>query len=80
MAIDELVNSPHLKQRRFFVEVDNPEAGKFKYPGPAFKASETPATIRSVAPRLGEHNKDIICSRLGYRQEDLANLRMSGVI
>ena len=80
MAIDELVNSPHLEQRGFFVEVEHPGAGKFKYPGPAFKASETPATIRRAAPRLGEHNEDIICGRLGYFQEDLVNLRRSGVI
>ena len=80
MAIDELVNSPHLEQRKFFVEVEHPEAGNLKYPGAAFKASETPATIRTAAPRLGEHNKDIFCGRLGYSQEDLADLRRSGII
>lgn len=80
MTVDELVNSPHLEQRGFFVEVEHPEAGNLKYPGAAFKASETPAAVRSAAPKLGEHNNDIICGRLGYSQEDLVHLRRGGVI
>ena len=32
------------------------------------------------APRLGEHNVEVYCDRLGYTREDLAHLRGAGVI
>ena len=33
---EQVVNSPHLAERGYFVELDHPEAGTLKYPGPGF--------------------------------------------
>ncbi len=80
MTVEDLVNSPHLKERNFFVGVDHPEAGRLTYPGSAYELSETPPKIRKPAPRLGEHNADVICGKLGYSKEELVNFRKMGVI
>jgi hypothetical protein len=32
------------------------------------------------APRLGEHNREIYCGKLGYTPEELVKLNETGVI
>ncbi len=78
--MEEVVNDAHLKVREYFVEIDHPAAGKFKYPGAPGRLSETPWTVDSPAPLLGQHNEEIYCKRLGYSKEDLESLRTGGVI
>lgn len=74
------VNNPHTKAREFFVEVNHPLVGKALYPGPPYKWTETPASIRNPAPCLGEHNEEIYCRELGFSKGDLSVLRRSGVL
>lgn len=75
----ELLESPHLRDRGFFVEIDHPVAGRLTYPGAPYKMSETPWQA-ARAPLLGEHNDAVYCGRLGLSREDLVNLRRTGVI
>lgn len=74
------VNNPHTKAREFFVEVNHPVIGKALYPGPPYKWTETPASIRRPAPCLGEHNEEIYCRELGFSKGDLSVLRRAGVV
>lgn len=74
------VNNPHTKAREFFVEVNHPVIGKALYPGPPYKWTETPASIRRPAPCLGEHNEQIYCRELGFSKGDLSVLRRAGVV
>jgi len=74
------VNNPHTKAREFFVEVNHPVIGKAFYPGPPYKWTETPASIRHPAPCLGEHNEEIYCRELGFSKGDLSVLRRAGVV
>lgn len=67
------------RARGFFVELDHPDAGKRVYPTAAYKFSKTPWAGRR-APRLGEHNAEIYCDRLGYSRQDLVRLAASEVI
>ncbi len=78
--IAEVVNDEHLKVRDYFVEIDHPVAGKFKYPGAPGKMSETPWSIERPAPLLGQHNEEIYCQRLGYSREELTELHRGGII
>ncbi len=78
--MEEVVNDEHLKVREYFVEYDHPAAGRLKYPGAPGKFTETPWSIEVPAPLLGQHNEDIYCGRLGYAKQELAELRIGGVI
>ncbi len=75
----DLFNDPQLAFRNFWVEVDHPVAGTFKYPGPQFRMHQTPWRA-GRAPLLGEHNEEILCGRLGYGKQDLVLLRERGII
>jgi len=76
-TISDLVNSEHLKERGFFLEVTYPEAGAIKQPGAPYQFQSTPWEIRSPAPTLGQHNQAVLSERLG---EDLSSLKEAGVI
>ena len=50
----DLLESPQLRHRRFFVQVQHPVAGRVTMPGAPFRMSRTPFVSRR-APLLGEH-------------------------
>ncbi len=79
-TMEDLVNCAHLKERGFFVEADHPEAGRLKYPGQPYQLSESKWSLRTPAPKLGQHNAEIICGRLGFSKVDLVDLRRTGII
>ena len=57
----QVVESPHLEARAHFVELDHPEVGTLKYPGPGFMLDgANPMQTTRAAPRLGEHNEEIL--------------------
>jgi len=77
----QVVSSPHLAERSYFVEMDHPEAGSLKYPGPGFLMDGVnPMEGSKAAPALGEHNSEIIGGELGLSVEELGLLRASQVI
>jgi len=76
----DVFNSPQVKERSFFVDIEHPEAGKLSYPSASYKFSETPWQVNRAAPLLGEHNQEIYCERLGYTEEKLAGMKVSGII
>ncbi|MFC2065898.1 CaiB/BaiF CoA transferase family protein [Chloroflexota bacterium] len=80
LTIDEVLNSPHLNEREFFVEVDHPRAGVYKYPVGPWKFSACKLETEGRAPLLGEHNEEIYHGRLGYTGDEIANLRRVGDI
>ncbi len=51
----DLARCPQLEARDFWVEVAHPVAGRLRLPGPAYRASRTPARVRGPAPLLNEH-------------------------
>ena len=47
--------------------------------GPDIQTSETPASIRRVAPEIGEHTEEILLET-GYSWDDIGKLQDKGVI
>ena len=77
----QVVDSPHLSERGFFVEIGHPEAGNLKYPGPGFMMDGVnPMEGSRAAPALGEHNSEILGGQLGLTTEELGLLRAARVI
>ena len=58
----DLLESPQLMHRRFFVQMQHPVAGSVTMPGAPFRMSRTPFVTRP-APLLGEHDDSPLPSR-----------------
>jgi len=64
---------------RYFIEAPHPSWGDTKMVGFPWDFSETPAAWSREAPALGQHTDEVLTD-LGYRKEDIENLRGEGVI
>ena len=76
----ELAKCAQLESRDFYREVEHPVIGKIKVPAVLFNLSLTPYALRSGAPTLGQHNREIYVDGLGYTQEEFCRLRQLDVI
>ena len=56
LTVGDLAESPQLEARDFWVEV-----GEHRLPGPFAHVSAEAFVFRRPAPRLGEHNADVLC-------------------
>ncbi len=80
-SISRLVDSPQLKERNFWVEMEHPESGgKYKFPGVPCKLSRSPWQVGSRLPKIGEHNKEIYHGELGLAEEEIETLVEEGII
>ena len=61
------------------VKLDHPQAGKVTQAGVAVKLSDTPGSIRSFAPSIGQHTQEVLGS-LGYSADKIAELRDKRVV
>jgi crotonobetainyl-CoA:carnitine CoA-transferase CaiB-like acyl-CoA transferase len=63
----EVMNYAQYAARKYFIRVDHPEAGTYRYAGWPYKMSATPPCVSRPAPLLGQHNQEI-------GQEDLISV------
>jgi crotonobetainyl-CoA:carnitine CoA-transferase CaiB-like acyl-CoA transferase len=57
-----LYESEHLRDRGFFVELNQPDLGQLKMPGMPSRYGNSHWAIRRPAPRLGQHNDEVFGS------------------
>ena len=74
-----LVRHPQVMASGMIVEQDHPRAGRFKTIATPVKLSDTPGTIRTPAPALGEHTREIL-SEAGLTADEIDALAASGTI
>jgi len=80
-TIEDVVESPQLRARDYFQDLEHPELGRsFRYPGPFVKFSESPIKYRRRPPLIGEHNRDIYCGELELSELEFSQLQARGVI
>ena len=86
LNLQEVLDSPQMKARRYFQEVEHPAAGRCTYPGPPFRLTggsqdgESWGWRAGRAPLLGEHNEEVFGELLGLERTDLVRLRVAGVV
>ena len=80
LMVNEILSNEHLKSRDFFVDIDHPDAGTLTYPGVPFGLSNTPHEEFKPAPRLGQHNDEVIGGILRLGDDEMAKLRQQGAI
>ena len=78
--IAQVVEHPQVKARGALVEMQHPRAGKVKMVGVPVRLSETPGSVRTPSPTLGEHTVEVLRDLLGMSPEAVAALRDQGVI
>ena len=80
-SIPEVVQSPQLNDRGFFVETVEPATGKkYRVPGAAVMMSGSPWQVSADIPGAGQFNQEIFNTRLGLADSEIAALRREGVI
>jgi crotonobetainyl-CoA:carnitine CoA-transferase CaiB-like acyl-CoA transferase len=77
--IDEVIADPQVAARGMMVEQDHPLLGKISLPDLPFRFSDCDTSPRSVAPLLGQHNRDVAAS-LGYSSAEIDALVADGVL
>jgi crotonobetainyl-CoA:carnitine CoA-transferase CaiB-like acyl-CoA transferase len=80
LSTAEVLDDPHIKARRAFIERDNPSAGPTTLLAPWIHLSKTPASIHDDAPAIGQHTDEVLGGLLGLSTTDLSDLRTQGVI
>jgi crotonobetainyl-CoA:carnitine CoA-transferase CaiB-like acyl-CoA transferase len=71
---------PQMSARGFYEVVEHPVAGTHPIPTLPFRFAGAERLIRSPAPTLGQHNREILCALLGVTEEDFRALELDGVI
>ncbi len=78
-TLEEVANDPQILHRQMVVEIDHPSLGKIRQPGIAIKLSQTPGSIRGLAPLPGEHTDEVLRG-LGYTDRYINQLRKRKVV
>jgi crotonobetainyl-CoA:carnitine CoA-transferase CaiB-like acyl-CoA transferase len=79
-SIAEVVDHPQVKARQALVEMEHPRAGKVRMVGAPIRLSETPGSVRTPSPVLGEHTDAVLTDMLGLGADEIASLRAAGAI
>ena len=74
-----LIEHPQIQDSGILVETDHPQAGRLRQARTAARFEGTPASIRHVAPHLGENTDDVL-SDAGLTDAEIGALREAGIV
>jgi formyl-CoA transferase/CoA:oxalate CoA-transferase len=78
-SVQEVLDDPQIAAREMVVPITHPIAGPTRVIGTPIKLSETPGSVRTPPPTLGQHTDDVL-EELGYDRERIAGLRAAGAV
>jgi crotonobetainyl-CoA:carnitine CoA-transferase CaiB-like acyl-CoA transferase len=78
--LQELFADPQLAAREMVLDVEHATLRRLRLLGTPLKLSETPASIRSAPPVLGQHTDRVLSADLGRSSEEIERLRAKGVV
>ncbi len=76
---NEVIKHPQIIASEILIETDHPVAGRLRQTRTPARFEGTPTEIRQGAPRLGEHNLEIL-TELGFDATEIDALRAKGTI
>jgi crotonobetainyl-CoA:carnitine CoA-transferase CaiB-like acyl-CoA transferase len=77
--VPDVLTDPQIAARRMIEAVEHVTAGMVKVLGVPLKLSDTPGSVRTAPPSLGQHT-DRILSELGLGPDDILALRQALVV
>ena len=77
--IADLMQHPYIQGRGVVETQEDPDHGELPMHAPFPRLSQTPATIRAPAPKLGEHS-DTVLRDIGLSKDQIQALRDKGVV
>jgi crotonobetainyl-CoA:carnitine CoA-transferase CaiB-like acyl-CoA transferase len=77
--IGEVLADPQLSARGMIAEVQHATIGTARVINSPVKLSDTPASVRTAPPTLGQHTTAVL-SEVGYDRQEIEELRTAGVI
>jgi crotonobetainyl-CoA:carnitine CoA-transferase CaiB-like acyl-CoA transferase len=77
--LSEVAEQPHLKAVGLLQEVKHPTEGTLLQARPPARFSTSPANVRRLAPRLGEHTREVL-REAGYGDADIEGLMERKVV
>lgn len=78
-TLAETLDDEQTAANNMIVESHHPTAGSFRTLNAPIHLSDTPATVRRVAPRLGEHNDEVLREN-GFNEDEIRRLHDLGVL
>ena len=76
----QMLEDPHMNQRGFMMDIDEPDLGVKRYPGQAIRLSSTPATKQNPSPQLGEHTRQLLHNLLSMSNAEINRHAEHGII
>ncbi|MGY4447322.1 crotonobetainyl-CoA:carnitine CoA-transferase CaiB-like acyl-CoA transferase [Bradyrhizobium sp. i1.3.1] len=76
----DLLSDPHLEARAYLQEVERPFVGLHRQPSMPIRESVRSYAVRTAAPTLGQHNREILSSFLGLPEAEIEQLAREGII
>jgi len=77
--VEQAAHESHVHDREIMVEVSDPIAGSIHVAGKMIKLSRTPMIVGS-APKIGEHNYEVLDKVLGYSDERISALHAGDIV
>jgi len=75
----DIASDPHFAARGMIQNITAGDGEPLKVPGIIPKLSATPGSIRTKAPKLGEHTNELL-KEVGYADAEIERLRQMGII
>jgi formyl-CoA transferase/CoA:oxalate CoA-transferase len=77
--VSEVLADPQLGARSMVATLEHPTVGATRVIGTPIKLSNTPGSVRTAPPTLGQHTEAVL-AELGYDREMIASLKTSGAV
>jgi len=78
--LHDVFADPQLAAREMVMNVEHPAVGRLNVLGVPVKLSDTPASVRTAPPTLGQHTPSVLCHDLGLTASDIDRLRAEKAI
>ena len=79
-TIADLAQCPHLEARKMFVETGDTLCGQFRTIRTPLRLTGCEDFSAETPPKLGEHNREILCGIGGLAPEELSHLESEGAL